>query len=52
MAFALGGGQTLGIQDHDRFANEVFENLPGVEFQADEVMELVGDGVSKKRSIK
>ncbi|MDS0222364.1 ABC transporter substrate-binding protein [Haloarcula sp. S1AR25-5A] len=52
MAFALGGGQTLGIQNHDRFANEVFENLPEVEFQADEIMELVGDGVSKEAFYK
>ncbi|WP_137684914.1 ABC transporter substrate-binding protein [Haloarcula mannanilytica] len=52
MAFALGGGQTLGIQNHDRFANEVFENLPGVAFDADEIMELVGDGVSKEAFYK
>nr|WP_229727385.1 ABC transporter substrate-binding protein [Haloarcula argentinensis] len=48
MAFALGGGQTLGIQDHARFATEVFEALPGVEFNADEIVELVNDGVSKE----
>ncbi len=48
MAFALGGGQTLGIQNHDRFANEAFEGLPGVEFDADEIIELVDDGVNKE----
>ena len=48
MAFALGGGQTLGIQNHDRFANEAFEELPGIEFNADDIVELVTDGVSKE----
>lgn len=48
MAFALGGGRTLGIQDHDRFASEVFEDLPGVKFDADGIVELVGNGVSKE----
>ncbi|WP_092907226.1 ABC transporter substrate-binding protein [Halostagnicola kamekurae] len=48
MAFALGGGQTLGIQNHDRFANEAFEDLPGVEFNVDEIVELVADGVSRE----
>jgi len=48
MAFALGGGQTLGIQNRERFANEAFEALPGIEFNADEIVELVSDGVSKE----
>jgi len=48
MGFALGGGQTLGIQNHARFANEAFESLPGVEFDADAIVELVGDGVPKE----
>ncbi len=44
MAFALGGGQTLGIQNHDRFASEAFEELPGIDFDA-MTLELVADGV-------
>jgi iron complex transport system substrate-binding protein len=48
MAFALGGGQTLGIQNHDRFASEVFEELPGIEYNVDDVVELVADGVNKE----
>jgi iron complex transport system substrate-binding protein len=48
MAFALGGGQTLGIQNHDRFGSEAFEELPGIDFDADDTVELVADGVSKE----
>ncbi|WP_128904372.1 ABC transporter substrate-binding protein [Halorubrum amylolyticum] len=48
MGFALGGGQTLGIQNHGRFANEAFEALPGMEFNADDIVELVGNNVSKE----
>ncbi|WP_459810768.1 ABC transporter substrate-binding protein [Halopiger thermotolerans] len=49
MAFALGGGQTLGIQNHKRFGSEVFDELPGIEFDADEVVELTEGGVDKER---
>nr|WP_211338344.1 ABC transporter substrate-binding protein [Haloterrigena salifodinae] len=45
MAFALGGGQTLGIQNHARFGTEVYDELPGIEFDEDEVTELTEGGV-------
>jgi len=48
MAFALGSGQTLGIQNHDRYANEAFDALPGVKHDQDEIVDLVSGGVDKE----
>ncbi len=48
MAFALGGGQTLGIQNHDRYAAEAFDALPGVSHDQDEIVELVSGNVDKE----
>nr|WP_204367380.1 ABC transporter substrate-binding protein [Natrinema altunense] len=45
MGFALGGGQTLGIQNHDRFGTDAYEELPGIEFEEDDVVELTEGGV-------
>ncbi|WP_330990331.1 ABC transporter substrate-binding protein [Salarchaeum sp. III] len=48
MGFALGGGQTLGIQNHHRYANEAFDALPGLEHDQDEIVELVSGNVDKE----
>jgi iron complex transport system substrate-binding protein len=48
MAFALGGGQTLGIQNKERYANEAFDALPGVKHEQDDIVELVSDSVDKE----
>ncbi|WP_436347450.1 ABC transporter substrate-binding protein [Natronorubrum sp. FCH18a] len=48
MGFALGAGQTLGIQLPERYATEYYDELPGVEFDADEVVRLNNDGVDKE----
>ncbi len=48
MAFALGGGQTLGIQNHDRYANEAFDALPGVKHNQDDIVDLVSSDVDKE----
>jgi iron complex transport system substrate-binding protein len=48
MAFALGGGQTLGIQNRRRYANEAFDALPGVKHNQDEIVDLVSGNVDKE----
>ncbi|ELZ04244.1 ABC transporter substrate-binding protein [Natrialba aegyptia] len=48
MAFALGGGQTLGIQNHDRYANEAFDALPGVKHNQGDIVDLVSSDVDKE----
>ncbi|WP_425492913.1 ABC transporter substrate-binding protein [Natrinema amylolyticum] len=48
MGFALGGGETLGIQGHDRHATEAYDELPGVEYDVDGIRELNDDGVDKE----
>ena len=48
MGFALGGGQSLGIQGHNRHATEAYDELPGLEFDEDDVRELNDDGVDKE----
>ncbi|MGQ3411405.1 ABC transporter substrate-binding protein [Natrinema sp. LN54] len=48
MGFALGGGQTLGIQGHDRYATEAYDELPGVEFDESAVRQLNDNGVDKE----
>jgi len=40
--------QTLGIQNHDRYANEAFDALPGVKHDQDEIVDLVSGGVDKE----
>lgn len=48
MGVALGAGQTLGIQLRERYAMAYYDELPGVEFDADEVVQLNNDGVDKE----
>ncbi|WP_180843021.1 ABC transporter substrate-binding protein [Natrinema zhouii] len=48
MGFALGGGETLGIQGHDRHATEAYDELPGIEYDADGIRELNDNGVDKE----
>ncbi|WP_120245273.1 ABC transporter substrate-binding protein [Halopiger aswanensis] len=48
MAFALGGGQTLGIQGHKRYATEAYDELPGIEYDESEIRDLNQQGIDKE----
>ena len=43
MGFALGGGETLGIQGHDRHATEAYDDLPGIEYDPDDEIRDLND---------
>lgn len=48
MGIALDAGQTLGIQKPERYASHFYDELPGVEYDPDEVATLNQDGVDKE----
>ncbi|MFC3956899.1 ABC transporter substrate-binding protein [Halovivax cerinus] len=48
MGIALDVGQTLGIQLPYRYASHVYEELPGVEYDPDDVRTLYQNGVDKE----
>lgn len=45
MGVALGAGQSLGIQSPERYATHFYEEIPGLEYDPDDVLTLDQNGV-------